>query len=184
MTVINYNNAAEKIFLSDGIFLISAGLIIIYLSQISEFIFTMIFSFGLFFIGLTKLINSIIMRKNISMPFLSIISACLILVLGVYLIFNAIFDPVFLITGTIMYLLMDSLVSYSTAAESFGKKQVFLIGIFTGFVQLALAAAVFYSSPFYGLWISGLAMGLNFVFAGIISITKFSYSNNLAYCRC
>jgi len=184
MTDLNCNNTSGGIFLSDGVFFISTGLIMIYLSQVSEFIFTMLFSFGLFFTGLIKLINSIITRKDISMPFLSIISACILLTTGIYLMLNALFDPIFLIIGTIMYLLTDSLISFSSAAESFGQKQVFLIGIFTGLVQLALAAAVFGSSGFYALWISGLAFGLDFVFAGIMSITNFSYLRKPAYCTC
>ncbi len=183
MAIINCNNS-EKIFLSEGSFLIAIGLITIYLSQATQLTFTMLFSLGLFFVGLYKVINAIITRHNLVMPFLSIISALFLIVTGMYLMFNPIFDTLFLVIGTIMYLFMDSLVSFAAAAESSGRKQVFWIGIFTGLVQLALAVAVFYSAPFYALWISGLALGIDFVFSGILYITKYSYARKLAYCTC
>ena len=183
MAIINCNNS-EKIFLSEGAFLISIGIITIYLSQVTELTFTMLFGLGLSFIGLYKFINSIITRKDIVMPFLSIISALFLILTGIYLIFNPLFNSLFLVIGTIMYLLIDSLVAFSLATESFGNKQVLWVGIFTGLIQLALAAAVFYSAPFYALWISGLALGIDFILAGILYITNYSYSRKLAFCTC
>ncbi len=183
MAIINYDNS-EKIFLSEGTFLIAIGLMTIYLSQISEFLFATLFSLGLVFIGLYKLINSIITGRNIVNPFLSIISALFLMLTGIYLILNPIFEIVFLIIGTMMYLLIDSLVSFTAAVEAKSQKPIFWISVFTGLIQLALAVAVFYASPFYALWISGLALGIDFVFAGILYIAKYSYSKKLAYCTC
>ncbi len=183
MAVVNYNNS-EKIFLSEGAFLIAIGLITVYLSQVSEYTFASVFSPGLFFIGLYRLINSIIARRNIVNPFLSVISAIFLIMTGIYLILNPLFEVVFLIVGTMMYLLTDSLVSFTEASEAKGQKQIFAISIFTGLVRLGLTAAVFYTSPFFALWISGLALGIDFVLAGIMYIAKYSYSGKPAYCVC
>lgn len=183
MAILNYN-MSEKIFLSEGAFLITTGLIIIYLSQITQITFPSLLGFALFFIGLYNFINAIIVRKDMVVPFLSLISAILITLTGLYLISNPIIEPVFMVIATIMYLLTDCTISLAAAAESFGVKQVFLIGTFTGLVQLGLAAAVFYSIPFYDVWISGLALGINFVFSGIMYITKYSYFKKPAYCVC
>ncbi len=183
MAVTNYNST-EKIFLSEGAFLISVGLITVYFSQVTQLAFLTLFSIGLFFIGLYKLINAIVMRRSISTPFLSIISAILLILSGVYLMFNPLVDSLFPIIGTVLYLLMESLISFAAAVDFAGQKPVLLIGIFTGLVQAALAAAVFLSAPFYALWISALALGINFIFAGILYITKYSYSKKLVYCTC
>lgn len=168
-------NKTEKILLSDGIFLIIIGMLMIYLSQATTVIFAFILSIGMFFLGLYKIINSIISRNEISTVFISVIGGLLLSIIGGYLIFHPIFNTLVLTIGTAIYFLVESINSISFAISSKGFKQIFWIGLFAGVSQLLLAIMIILGLPDIAIWLIGMLLGINFILSGITEISLYSY---------
>ncbi|MCD7739822.1 MAG: DUF308 domain-containing protein [Candidatus Gastranaerophilales bacterium] len=167
------------ILLSEGIFLIIIGLVMIYLSQTTTIFLAFLLSAGLVFIGIYRIINTIIMRKEIASPFLQIISGLLLLIIGLYLIFHSIFNTLVLTVGAAMYFIFESINSFSFAISERGFKQIFWVSLFTGLVQLLLALTVILGLPYTAIWFLGMLIGINFIFAGITCISEYSYLKNI-----
>ncbi len=172
-------NKTEKFLLSDGIFLIIIGMLMIYLSQATTILFTFLLSVGMFFLGIYKIINAIITRNEISTAFITIIGGLLLASIGIYLILHPIFNTLVLTIGTAIYFLIESINSLSFAISSKGFKQIFWIGLFSGVFQLLLAIMIILGLPDIALWLIGMLLGINFVLAGITEISGYSYLKSL-----
>lgn len=168
-------NKTEKFLLSDGIFLIIVGMFMIYLSQATTVLFAFLLSIGMFFLGIYKIINSIVTRNEISTAFITIIGGLLLTIIGLYLIFHPIFNTLVLTIGTAIYFLVESINSLSFAISSKGFKQIFWIGLFSGVFQLLLAIMIILGLPDIALWLVGMLLGINFILAGITEISGYSY---------
>lgn len=175
----NVIKKSGDILLSEGIFLILIGLVMVYLSQSMTVILAFLLSIGLSFIGLYKIINSVIARKEIASPFLSIMSGFLLLIIGLYLVFHPLFNTLLLTVAIALYFLLESISSFSTAVSVKGFKQIFWVALFTGVVQLLLSIVIFIGLPYTALWFIGMLIGINFIFAGIKFISDYSYLKQL-----
>lgn len=163
------------ILLSEGIFLIIMGILMVYLSQTTTVILAFLLSIGLVFIGVYRIINSIIIRKEIASPILSVMSGLFLLLIGLYLVFHPLFNTLFLTIAAAIYFMLESISSFSSAISTKGFKQVFWVSLFTGIVQLLLSIAILFGLPYTALWFVGMLLGINFIFAGITSISGYSY---------
>lgn len=172
-------NKTEKFLLSDGIFLIIIGMLMIYLSQATTVLFAFLLSIGMFFLGIYKIINSIVVRNEISTAFITIIGGLLLTIIGLYLVFHPIFNTLVLTIGTAIYFLVESINSLSFAISSKGYKQIFWIGLFSGVFQLLLAIMIILGLPDIALWLIGMLLGINFILAGITEISGYSYLKSL-----
>ena len=83
----NIIKRSGEFLLSEGIFLIITGIVMLYLAKTATLLLAFILSVGLLFIGLYRFINSIVMRKEISSPFLSVMSGTFLAVIGLYLFY-------------------------------------------------------------------------------------------------
>ena len=166
------------------IFLIIIGAIMLYLSQSTTIILAFLLSIGLSFIGIYRIINSIIARKEIASPFLSIMSGLLLLVIGLYLVFHPLFNTMVLTVAAALYFLLESISSFSTAVTVKGFKQIFWVALFTGVVQLLLSIVILIGLPYSALWFVGMLVGINFIFAGIKNISDYSYLKQLLSKAC
>jgi uncharacterized membrane protein HdeD (DUF308 family) len=151
-----------EVLLSEGLFLIIVGAIMIYLSQTTTVVLAFLLSIGLVFIGIYRIINSIIARKEITSPFLSAMAGSLLVIIGLYLIFHPLFNALVLTIGSVIYFLIESVSSFSTAISSKGFKQIFWVSLFSGVVQLLLAIVILFGLPFTALWFLGMILGINF----------------------
>ncbi|MCD7780383.1 MAG: DUF308 domain-containing protein [Candidatus Gastranaerophilales bacterium] len=167
------------ILLSEGIFLIILGLIMIYLSQTTTVILAFLLSAGLVFVGIYRIINSIIIRKEIASPFLSVMSGLLLFVIGLYLIFHPIFNTLVLTVAAAVYFILESVTSFSSAIFSRGFKQIFWVSLFAGLIQLFLSIIIVLGLPYTAIWFVGMLLGINFIFAGISSISGYSYLKSI-----
>lgn len=174
----NIISKTRDFLLTEGIFLIVVGLFMIFMSQASTFFISFLLSIGLFFVGLYRIINSIVTRKNIPAPFLSIMSGIMLAIIGLYLIFHPLFNTLVLTVAAALYFVIESINSFSSAISSKGFKQIFWVGLFSGIVQLILAVIILLGLPFTALWILGLLIGVNFVFSGVTCISGYFYSKD------
>lgn len=171
---------SRNLLISEGIFLIIIGLFIIYMSQAATLFFSLLLSIGLFFIGIYRTINAIVTRKDIATPFIAIMSGLLLSIIGLYLILNPLFNSMVLTIGIALFLIVESVNSFSTAVSVKGFKQLFWIALSTGIVQLLLAIIIIWGLPYTALWLLGMIIGINFVFSGISCISGYIYSKDLA----
>ncbi|MCD7879804.1 MAG: DUF308 domain-containing protein [Candidatus Gastranaerophilales bacterium] len=171
----NIMNYPKTLFLTEGIFLVIIGLLMIYLSQTATIILAFALSAGLLFLGIYRMINSLMLRNELSSPFLSFMIGLLLSIIGLYLIFHPVFNVLVLTVSTIIYFIMESINSFSIAISSRGFKQIFWISIISGVIQLFLAGIILMSIPYGALWIVGMLMGINFLFVGITSIAGYNY---------
>lgn len=182
--MLNVIKRTGDILLSEGIFLIIIGAIMLYLSQSTTIILAFLLSIGLSFIGIYRIINSVIARKEIASPFLSIMSGLLLLVIGLYLVFHPLFNTLVLTVAAALYFLLESISSFSTAVTVKGFKQIFWVALFTGIVQLLLSIIILIGLPYCALWFVGMLVGINFIFAGIKNISDYSYLKQLLSKAC
>ncbi len=175
----NIIRRSGEFLLSEGIFLIIAGILTVYLSQTAAVLLAFILSVGLLFIGLYRFINSIVMRKEITSPFLSVMSGAFLAVIGLYLIYHPLFNILILTLAAVLYFIIESVNSFSVAVSNKGFGKVFLISLFTGIIQLLLAIIIIVGLPYNSLWFIGMLIGINFIFAGITSISGYFRLKNL-----
>ncbi len=175
----NVIKRSGDILLSEGIFLIITGLLMIYLSQTTTIILAFLLSAGLVFIGIYRIINSIIIRKEIASPFLSVMSGLLLFIIGLYLVFHPVFNTIVLTVAAAIYFLLESVSSFSAAISARGFKQIFWVSLFTGLVQLLLAVVILLGLPFTAIWFLGMLLGINFIFTGAASISGYYYLKSL-----
>ncbi len=175
----NVIKRSGDILLSEGIFLIVIGLLMIYLSQTTTVILAFLLSIGLVFIGLYKIINSIIVRKELPVPILSVLAGIFLVIIGLYLVFHPVFNMLLLTIAAAFYFLLESINSFSAAISSKGFKQIFWVGLFSGLVQLLLAIIIILNLPFMSLWFIGMLLGVNFIIAGFTIISVYSYLKQL-----
>ena len=182
--MLNVIKRTGDILLSEGIFLIIIGAIMLYLSQSTTIILAFLLSIGLSFIGIYRIINSIIARKEIASPFLSIMSGFILLIIGLYLVFHPLFNTLLLTVATALYFLLESISSFSSAVSVKGFKPIFWVALFTGVVQLLLSIVILIGLPYSALWFVGMLVGINFIFAGIKNISDYSYLKQLLSKAC
>lgn len=173
----NIIRESKNLLIAEGIFLIIIGLIMIYLSQTTTILFALLLSIGLFFIGIYRTINAIIIRNEISSPILTILSGVLLSLIGLYLIMHPVFNILVITVATAIYFLIESINSFSAAISSNGFKEIFWFGLLTGIIQLILAIFILLGLPYTALWVIGLMLGINFIFAGITNLSVYSYLN-------
>lgn len=170
---------AKDFLLTEGIFLILIGLFMIYMCQSTTLILSFMLSIGLFFVGLYRTVNSFILRKELHNPFISIMSAILLTLIGLYLIFHPLFNTLVLTIAVALFFIIESVNSFSAAIEAKGFKQVFWVSLFSGIIQLVLASIILLGLPYTALWLLGLLIGVNFVFSGTTAIAGYVYSKDL-----
>lgn len=177
----NIVKRSGELLLSEGIFLIIIGILMVYMSQTTTIILAFLLSIGLVFIGIYRVINSIIIRKEIASPILSVMSGILLLLIGLYLVFHPLFNTLFLTVVTAIYFMLESINSFSSAISVKGFKQVFWVSLFTGSIQLLLSIVILLGLPYSALWLIGMLLGVNFIVAGITGISGYFYLKQLAY---
>lgn len=171
----NIITRSRELFLTEGIFLIIVGLFMIFISQAATVFFSFLLSIGLVFIGIYKTVNSIVARRELSAPFISIMSGVLLTVIGLYLVFHPIFNTIILTVAAALYFLIESVSSFANAISSKGFRQIFWVDLFSGLVQLFLAIMIIIGLPSTAFWILGLLIGINFVFSGVTRISDYLY---------
>ena len=175
----NIIKRSGEFLLSEGIFLIITGIVMLYLAKTATLLLAFILSVGLLFIGLYRFINSIVMRKEISSPFLSVMSGIFLAVIGLYLIYHPLFNIMILTIAAALYFIIESINSFSLAVSNGGFKKVFWISLFTGIIQLILAIIIILGLPYNSLWFIGMLIGVNFIFSGITNISGYFHLKQL-----
>ncbi len=159
--------------LSEGIFLIIIGIIMIYMLQSTTIIFSLLLSTGIFFIGIYRTINSIVTAKNTSSPFISIMSGLLLTAAGFYLMSHPLFNTLILTVAIAFFFVVESIKSFSIAIETKEFKQIFWTALFSGIIQLILAVLIIFNLNSFSFALLGFLIGINFVFSGITCISSF-----------
>lgn len=160
-------------FLSEGLFLVVLGVIILTLPQITTLTLAMLLSISIFFLGIYKFINSIVMLKETVKPWLSIIISILLIGLGIYLTTNPFFN-IFVLTMSIgIYFILEGVNSVSFAFRNRHEIPSWWLTLISAIIQFILAFIIIFGLPFTALWTIGIIIGINMIFAGITSITLY-----------
>lgn len=167
-----------SLFLAEGIFLIVLGILIIILPQYTTFALAILLSCGLILLGIYRLINSIITRKEIIHPILNrwlkIITSILMIVIGIYLTMNPFFNVLFLTMGIGVYFILEGVNSFMIAIHHRDTLKYWWFTLFFSLIQFLLAFIIIFGLPFTALWTIGLLIGINLVFSGISLISIYS----------
>lgn len=168
-----------NLFLAEGIFLVVLGLLIIILPKFTTFALAILLSCGLILLGIYKLINSLITRKEITHSWLKILSAILIIVIGVYLTLNPFFNILFLTMGIGVYFILEGINTLIIAINNRQTLKYWWATVFFALVQFLLAFIIIFGLPFTALWTIGLLIGINLIFCGIAIISIYSGTKSI-----
>lgn len=169
----------KKLFntlLSEGIFLVILGILIMLIPQIATLGATLIISVGLILAGIHRLISSIVLRKELDNPWLSSLVGILLVVTGVYMSTKPLFS-IFILTLAIgIYFIFDGV---NTLALTIQNRKLtngagLAMGILASLVQFLLAFLIIFGLPGTALWIIGLLIGANMLVSGIAMISIYT----------
>ena len=166
-------------FLTEGLFLMVLGVIMLTLPQLTTLTLSIILSISIFFIGIYKFINSIVMLRETVKPWLSIIISIILIGLGIYLTTNPFFN-ILVLTMTIgIYFILEGVNSVSVAFRNRHEIPSWWITLISAMIQFILAFVIIFGLPFTALWTIGILIGINMIFAGITSITLYFGARNV-----
>lgn len=162
-----------KSFLSEGLFLLILGMLILILPQFTTLTLAILLSIAVFFIGVYKLINSIVMHKEIPNPWLSALIGLLLIGLGIYLTINPFFNVIVLTMSIGIYFILEGVNSVTVAFQNRNMIPAWWITLISAIIQFILAFIIIFGLPFTALWTIGILIGINMIFAGITAITLY-----------
>ncbi len=166
-------------FLSEGLFLIVLGVIMLILPQVTTLTLSILLSISIFFIGIYKFINSIVMMRESVRPWLSIIISIILIGLGVYLTTNPFFNIIVLTMAIGIYFILEGINSVSVAFRNRHEIPSWWVTLISSIIQFILAFIIIFGLPFTAIWTIGILIGINMIFAGITSITLYLGARNL-----
>ncbi len=163
-----------NMLLIEGIFLAVLGLLIMLVPQFMSFAVAMLISIGLIIAGIYKLVSSIILRKEIENPWISVILGLLLVVTGVYMTARPIFSILMLTMAIGIYFIIDGINTLSVSIQNRGITKYWGVGILASLVQFLLAFLIIFGLPQTSLFIIGILIGVNMLFSGISMISIYT----------
>lgn len=167
-----------SMLLTEGIFLVILGILIMLVPQIATLGAALIISIGLILAGIYKLINSIVLRKELENPWLTSLLGVLLITTGVYIAVKPLFSIFALTLAVGIYFIFDGV---STIALSIQNRKIIngsgvALGIVAALIQFILAFLIIYGLPGTALWVIGLLIGVNMLVSGITMISFYTGS--------
>ena len=161
-------------FLIEGVFVMVLGLLLLFLPQISTLAMTFMISLALIFVGIYKLISSVIRRDEIEKSWLSVIISLFMIFVGAYLTVRPLFS-VLLFTMLIgVYFVLEGVNSVIIAFESKGILKHWWVGLFSGFAQFALSLFILFGLPTTAFYTIGMLLGFSMILSGISLLSVYS----------
>jgi len=169
----------KKLFntlLSEGVFLVILGILIMLIPQIVTLGATLVISIGLIIAGIHRLISSIILRKDLENPWLSSLVGILLVVTGVYMTAKPLFSILILTLAIGIYFIFDGVHTLALAIQNrhLTSGTGMAMGIAAALVQFLLAFLIIFGLPGTALWVIGLLVGVNMLVSGIAMISIYS----------
>ena len=163
-----------NLVLLEGIILTALGICSILLPNLLSFTTSAILNIIITIFGIYKILNTIIIRKEIKNPYLSAIIGLLISFVGIYLFFHPIFNLLLITIMIALYFILESINSIYLTFENRKIIKYWWTGFFMAAVQLILGIFILISLPFSSLWLLGTLLGISFLINGILTIVMFT----------
>ena len=170
----------HNFFLTEGLFALVIGIIMLILPAVSSIAIGVIVSVGLILVGIHKLISSIVRRDEMEKAWLQMLIALLLIGSGIYMTMNPMFNLLVLTMGIALYLILEGINSMSTAIQERHFLQYWWMGIIAAIVQFFLAFLIIYMLPAAAVLTIGVLVGVNLIFTGISLISFYAGTEKLA----
>lgn len=170
----------HNFFLTEGLFALVIGIIMLILPAVSSIAIGVIVSVGLILVGIHKLISSIVRRDEMEKAWLQMLIALLLIGSGIYMTMNPMFNLLVLTMGIALYLILEGINSLSTAIQERHFLKYWWMGIIAAIVQFFLAFLIIYMLPAAAVLTIGVLVGVNLIFTGISLISFYAGTEKLA----
>lgn len=181
--MINTIDRFSKWFLVQGLLVLILGIAIAVLPQIMTFTTALFLSIVLIIFGMYKLINAVVMRREIKNAPLEMLIGAVAAAAGVYLFVNPAFSLVILTMIIGFYFILEGSNSIAFAIQNKNYLRYWWMGIITGLIQYALAFVILLGLPSTALYTIGLLVGISLIFSGISLLTVYFESSTLRSAR-
>jgi uncharacterized membrane protein HdeD (DUF308 family) len=160
-----------RLFLAEGIVLLLLGIGAILIPQVATFAVAVFIGWALLLSGVVGLITSFRMRSTPGFGW-SLLSAVISIIAGIVLLASPVSGAVSITLILTVFLIFEGIASIMLALShrnGFAGRWAMLL--FSGVVDLILAAIIFAGLPGTAAWAIGLLVGINLVFGGTALIS-------------
>ena len=171
----------HNFFLTEGIFALVIGILMLVLPAVSSIAIGVIVSVGLILVGIHKLISAIVRRKETGKAWIQMLIAVILIGTGIYMTMNPMFNLLVLTIGIALYLIFEGISSMSIAIEERRILKYWWMGIVAAIVQFFLAFLIIYMLPAAAILTIGILVGINLIFTGISLISFYAGTKELAF---